>query len=310
MMRRFILVVFGVLLLSYGWLVSDASNKQLEKTQNKCANPPPAELSVPEKHENTPNERACVHEEDFSLTDAVTAVATIVMAVIAGLQLRAYNRVIDREIATDARIKAHEEATQRNARADLRAYIHATVDSIDGLDELNGLMATYALPGGFIPAGGSVNHTENGKSFDVFNPPRTLGYTVSLKNFGKTHAKNVAFNVSAGIDMRVQPVTADIKDLPTIETIDALVDFVGGIDRVLAPGTPFVFRRSIGSELSVDEINGLRSGTMAIFVFGYIRYDDFFGERQLTRFRFAHIVGTDGRFGDYIEAHHQGNRVS
>jgi hypothetical protein len=116
------------------------------------------------------------------------------------------------------------------------------------------------------------------------DPNRGLSATIIFKNFGQTPAYNVRHSSSLKF--------ADYPPAPTVFTRDRekhpiTVDTLGP-----QGGAQNVIQSSEGSISAIERKQLMKAQTKAIYVFGKIDYEDAFGVRRCTSYRF--MVGGMG----------------
>ena len=97
---------------------------------------------------------------------------------------------------------------------------------------------------------------------------------ITIKNTGQTPAYNLVH--WASIDIREFPLTTDLPLMPKPEH---------SFWNVLGTGVPEVKTLRMPQPLTSEQIQGLRSGVMAIYCHGEIRYRDAFKKRRWARYR-------------------------
>jgi hypothetical protein len=114
---------------------------------------------------------------------------------------------------------------------------------------------------------------------------RNLGdkhtFTIDIKNFGQTPAYR-----------EITRSTAVFADFPLVQELIVSDDLPGKTGPgVLAPGAEHHVVMELKPPLSNDELDQVRRGSKAIYVFGKIQYVDAFRGRRQTLFRF--MIGGD-----------------
>ncbi len=119
---------------------------------------------------------------------------------------------------------------------------------------------------------------------------------VTIKNTGQTPAYELTQWSGMGLD-QWPPITDPPMDDPAQLPI-----------RPLGPQQEMFSEPTLGRTLNAAEVSGLKSGALAIYVIGRIRYVDAFRRSQVTEYR----VFTGGPIGlrEEMAGYHQGNRAT
>jgi hypothetical protein len=191
-----------------------------------------------------------------------------------------------------------------------RAYVKVSLDSVDGVHEINAI-----LKGRRPPLGGSTMHIEwdpvakrNTDPIIVHNPPREQIYRLTIKNHGKTNANNVTINYHVTVDDYPTPRNPIVQRERTISAIRRLRRALK-VKSTLAPDSDVNAFPYTENVIQDDELLGLRIGKKAFYIYGCIGYTDIFRQDHLTYFRFAHMGDFEGfdTSPDNFVVHHQGN---
>jgi len=160
---------------------------------------------------------------------------------------------------------------QRQSRQELRAYVDIRKANIKGVDLLNKLI---------FPTDGITSEV-------VFQPVKTT-YMLKIRNHGKTPALKMQWRANVIVDDIKSPSEANLD--PTKITI---VDTVHNGIISERPLPPHDDEGNIApcpmKKLNDFDIEGIRIGTRAIYVYGMISYFDVFGIRQVRTFRYMHL---------------------
>jgi len=94
---------------------------------------------------------------------------------------------------------------------------------------------------------------------------------IEVKNFGQTPAYRVRH--VARITLAIFPLIEDLALPPALSRI------------TVGPGSIFFLRARLSEPLGADHVDGLKSGELAIYVVGEIRYVDAFARDRWTNYR-------------------------
>jgi hypothetical protein len=125
---------------------------------------------------------------------------------------------------------------------------------------------------------------------------------LEFENFGQTPAYDVVFYG----DIALVPWPLDPASLPAVDMS------VGRSKEILGPGgtrKKFDIPDDRFPSLTDGDLEGLRTGRLAIFVYGEVRYRDIFKRKRHTEYRWF-IGGPTGMRGTMLAAHDQGNNAS
>jgi hypothetical protein len=239
-------------LLFIAWLVSGATNEQLEKAKSKQYHPSQSELTIHEIREDKKGGETQESQIPFgSFSDVVTACATIVMAYLAWRQLKAYRLAVDSERAANDRFVSIENAAHEATQKELRAYI-----SVVGREEDVSLVQ------------------------DEYTTDYRFSATVDIVNNGNTPAKNIKVYGSADIfGILSHPIDEKVRTDYRIPGI--FVDISQG-------SKDDVFISKKFSKAEIDKwgvMKGLTNLSLSgLNFFGVIEYVDVFGKSWYTQF--------------------------
>lgn len=231
--------------------------------------PERTEQERPEREEKSANERSLI------AWTIVLAIATIVMAGVAGGQLYMFRRQLrlirasltDTKNAADAANKSADAAErtvkimQDTAQRQMRAYICFQEGHVD-------------------------LHANEG-FYDV---------TIHLKNSGNTPAYDVQTWRSSQIIDQPEPPAA----------FDAPQSWGGR--GMVGPGAYMGASGTLRHPFTPDDRASIKSGRKMIFVWGEVIYRDAFGERRFTRFR--HVLGSETGRGWFLRPAEHGNEAN
>lgn len=168
------------------------------------------------------------------------------------------------------------------SKQELRAYVHTDI-KVRTVENLNSLVR------GII---------------GISNPPNDLIYDVSYTNFGQTPAH--VYNTEAATAIASYPFPAEEHLSSDSRTFHIAKQLNFRIS--IGPGSKHNLVVQFQNHIPHSIFPKLQSKQFALYVFGAIYYEDVFGEKHFTRFRYAHyILHEGGKFTDDIEAHYQGN---
>lgn len=104
---------------------------------------------------------------------------------------------------------------------------------------------------------------------------RFIGSRIHIKNSGQTPA----YNVRHWNEIRIEEFSK--------ESSLAIDTSLGAFSNPVPPNGEFHKRRDTTKKLTREQIRGLKNGTLVIYVYGRILYEDTFGVERLTEYRFA-----------------------
>ena len=253
-------VLIGLLAIGYTWVISDASNQQLKKANCQSCYANKSEFSSMEKEKSKiDGEGSQQNENPWSAW--ISAAATVIMALLAWLQLMSYNRAVDQDRRTNERFTNLEETTHANTRKELRAYI-----SVSGIE--------------------NSPHIQK-STFGTMDD--TLYVQIKITNTGGTPAKNIRYY--AGIKNFL------LHKYPTDEMVREEANRPEMITDIPHGGEEKKFISGAVSELGVRKMGGVNLASLAdsfggdiggpyseVRFYGLIEYTDVFGDKWKTQF--------------------------
>lgn len=186
----------------------------------------------------------------------LTAVATIILVLVTALLWIVTDRTAS---ASERAAEAANEAvrlSETTAKQQLRAYVVVTDARV-------------------------VHFVESGVQPFIAAGSPTLA-EVYFINKGQTPAKNVRVN----LDARILPVPEREEDMQ-------LNDMPPASSLTAGPNDPKTSHAVIRTPLSIAEYQSILAGTSAIFIVGYLEYEDIFGEIHRSSFRFRNLSGVN-----------------
>lgn len=120
----------------------------------------------------------------------------------------------------------------------------------------------------------------------IIDPQAGPHAQITIKNTGQTPAYNLVH--WASMDIREYPLTTELPPMPQPEH---------SYWNVLGMGVPEVKTLRMPRPLTVEEIEGLRNGSKAIYCHGEIKYKDAFKKKRWTRYRCMYLTPACGVVG-------------
>jgi hypothetical protein len=139
----------------------------------------------------------------------------------------------------------------------------------------------------------SVHTTKINDEITSNDPNRGLSATIIFKNFGQTPAYNVWHLSSLKVADFPAPPTVFVHDPEKHPIPMDTLGPQGGTQSVVQPSKP-------DSTSGTEGKQPLRAQTKAIYVFGKIDYEDAFGVKRCTRYRFMVGGNADSRGSDML----------
>lgn len=131
------------------------------------------------------------------------------------------------------------------------------------------------------------------ENYGVGQVPRAK---LTIRNSGQTPAVRLINRASLGFDTFPPNVT------PPMEKGDAPPS------RPLPPGSEFLVQPSLGRALNSDDVEGLKAGSVALYVTGTIQYHDAFDQPHVTEYRL--FAGGSAGLGGEMAGYDEGNRAT
>ena len=184
---------------------------------------------------------------------AITAAATVVVAAFTGTL---YISSIQQSRLTRATIRTTELSNERQ----VRAYVLCERGSVFNVAPL--------LPG------------QNAPNTPQFNPANGPIAQITITNCGQTPAYNVEHwgAIDIGPNLHEPQLSGRDPNLaPTLSTVGPRITTTKNV------------RHRV---LTVEEVRGLRDGSLAIFVHGEIKYEDVFRKKHWTIYRVRHHLSS------------------
>jgi len=229
------------------------------------------------EQERSEQEESAANERRLTTWTIVLAVATCILVLIAGGQLRMFwiqlglireSLVDTKEVADAAKISADAaeqtvSTMKDTAQKQLRAHVFPEVGDISNV--------ANPLPHHVVP---NPNHA--GINFPRVGPIAS----VVIKNFGQTPAYEV-----------IHWMNIHLQEFPLRNPLPRRQKHPGFpfTKSTLGPGGKTSKSIKLNAPLTNQQIADLRAGNSAIYVYGVIVYKDAFGKRQRTYFRLMHV---------------------
>jgi hypothetical protein len=153
---------------------------------------------------------------------------------------------------------------RESSERELRAYV------LPELGNIVNVAAPVRTSGSYTPTEARVTHPDWGPVI-----------AMQIKNTGQTPAFKV---VHWGNTL--------FREYPLKSDLPGPDEGMAKITSVIGPGIVNTKRLAVPKPLTEKEIAQLRESTGAIYVYGYISYEDTFGKKHLTRYRLFHNQGS------------------